>query len=504
MLGETASELLLSLLGHHLWQGVALAALLAGLMWTGRRFSSATRFWLAFVALVAIAALPLTAFAPRPDLDGIASRLRAWSTVEEPVAFSPGNVERSMQREPVKMADDAYTVAAVELPEVDTDNGTALLRGAPARVLATAFAFAWVAVVGWLLVRLVRAAAVARRLRRRSTPWESATGGLPPRVADTTGTKVDLRLSEDVRVPMVVGILRPSILVPAGFPSRFGAEDLEALVFHELAHVRRRDPALFLLQKLLEAIYFFHPAVRWVASRLDLEREASCDDWAVAATGRTRDYASSLIRVGESIYRGDRAALAVGSVRTRSQLVRRIERMLDRQRNHESSPTWKAIVALSVLCIGAAGTFSLAMPRVELSALLAAPPEPVAAPEPAPAADPEPVVAPAPPADIKPVIDPKTRIVYSEKMATGPAAAPKLAAAPAPAAPPQPEAGPTPAAEPRPVLAPRPAAEVPGKLAAPALPPEPAAAPEADEPRPRQRGQAAGGVRRGRLDALTP
>ena len=102
---------------------------------------------------------------------------------------------------------------------------------------------------------------------------------------------MQLLVSSLVQAPVVVGWLRPAVLVPVGALAGLPADQVEALLLHELAHIRRHDYLVNLLQGVVEAILFYHPAVWWISGHIRVERELCCDDMAVrqAATfSRTR------------------------------------------------------------------------------------------------------------------------------------------------------------------------------------------------------------------------
>ncbi len=112
-------------------------------------------------------------------------------------------------------------------------------------------------------------------------------------------TSVRLGLSWDVDSLLVLGWLKPVILVPAGALLALPPEALEALLIHELAHIRRGDFLANLLQTLAESILFYHPAVWWLSGRIRQEREHCCDDAAVQACGDPIFYASALVGLEE-------------------------------------------------------------------------------------------------------------------------------------------------------------------------------------------------------------
>jgi GWxTD domain-containing protein len=139
-----------------------------------------------------------------------------------------------------------------------------------------------------------------------------------------------------VDVPVVAGFLRPAIFVPASLFTGMPADQLEYLLIHELAHIRRFDYAVNLVQKAVEGLLFYHPAVWWVSRILQTERENCCDDAVVAMHGNAREYASVLASLEQS--RMDPAMAASGG-----QLSRRIFRLMNRHQHLNAAPVFAAI-----------------------------------------------------------------------------------------------------------------------------------------------------------------
>jgi len=111
--------------------------------------------------------------------------------------------------------------------------------------------------------------------------------------------KVKVAISPSIGSPMALGILRPIIVFPADLVEKLRTDELTLTLMHELAHVRRWDNLTLLLQRLVAAVLFFHPAV-WLCGRmLRREAEQACDDLVVCATGRSEAYARSLAHVAE-------------------------------------------------------------------------------------------------------------------------------------------------------------------------------------------------------------
>ena len=112
---------------------------------------------------------------------------------------------------------------------------------------------------------------------------------------------VRLVVSHDVDSPGVVGILWPTLLIPASMVTGVPVEEWRVILAHELAHIRRHDYLFNLLQMLVEAALFFNPAVWWISRQMRIEREACCDRVAAEIAGQPVDVAKTLLRVAERL-----------------------------------------------------------------------------------------------------------------------------------------------------------------------------------------------------------
>ncbi len=157
------------------------------------------------------------------------------------------------------------------------------------------------------------------------------------RLMERMGVGVTVRLLESalVEVPTLIGWLRPTILVPASVLTGLSPEQLEAILAHELAHVRRYDYLANLFQTVIETILFYHPAVWWISRKLREERENCCDDIAVQVMADKLVYASALARLEER--RGVPLALTASG----GSLVQRIRRIVGgNERKGSAWPLW--------------------------------------------------------------------------------------------------------------------------------------------------------------------
>jgi hypothetical protein len=182
-----------------------------------------------------------------------------------------------------------------------------------------------------------------RRVRRLG-----ARLGLARRVRVLTSALVD--------VPCAIGWLRPVILVPASALAGMSPGQLEAILAHELAHVRRHDYLANLFQTVVETLLFYHPAVWWLSSRVRAERENCCDDCAVAICGDAVTYARALAALEHL-----RAAAGLAVAATGGSLLARVRRLLGVVEPLRARlPLASGIVALALLVgILMAGTASI-------------------------------------------------------------------------------------------------------------------------------------------------
>jgi peptidoglycan/xylan/chitin deacetylase (PgdA/CDA1 family) len=165
---------------------------------------------------------------------------------------------------------------------------------------------------------------------------------------------VRLCVSALVEVPAVIGWLRPVILVPASALTGLSAPQLEALLAHELAHIRRHDYLVNLLQSVVETLLFYHPAVWWLSGRVRIEREHACDDLAVRTTGDVLVYARALTTLetlrGQKV--NARSTLAVAA--NGGSLMQRIQRLIKTQpaaQGHSPLLASLAIVSLALASV---------------------------------------------------------------------------------------------------------------------------------------------------------
>ena len=196
-----------------------------------------------------------------------------------------------------------------------------------------------------------------QRLKSHGTdPVTGTIQDAAARIARQLGLKRRVRLLQSALVdtPLVIGALKPVILLPAALITELPADQLEALLAHELAHVLRQDYLINLLQSVVETLLFYHPAVWWISSQVRKERENCCDDLAVNVACDRTVYVRALATVA-----GARAS-SMAPAATGGLLVARLRRILGiADRQGAQSSRWLTGAAILSLCVFAIASTSL-------------------------------------------------------------------------------------------------------------------------------------------------
>jgi beta-lactamase regulating signal transducer with metallopeptidase domain len=217
--------------------------------------------------------------------------------------------------------------------------------------------FVWAAIAGVSLLRVGVGLWHLGKLRRSCSVIDVTT--LDPLLqAALQGFQsvrhVTLCQSDDVRVPTAIGFLKPVVVIPTWSLHELSISELNSILIHELAHLRRRDDWTNLAQQILKALLFFHPAVWWIQNQLSLEREMACDDAVLAESANPRGYAQCLISVAEKSFMRRGVALAQAIVNRMRQTSLRVSRILDVNRSG-ATRVWKpalySVAAFFVFCL---------------------------------------------------------------------------------------------------------------------------------------------------------
>lgn len=314
----SASAWLVPGLLNGLWQGALIAGLCAVSLRLAR-FSAATRCAVWFGALIGIACLP---FLPLCGTNASSVAPQGGRTSATPLA--PG-------------------------PAVPTIPAAA----------AEAVLLLWAAGSAFCLARLGASCIRLSRLKRNALPLKTPPGLLPRGAAVCSSDLCDS--------PVMIGLARPVILLPSRMAFTLAPAELNRILRHEAAHVRRLDDWMQLFQRIVEALFFFHPAVRWIARRLELEREVACDDHVITADTARGAYARCLIRLAEMTLTPAARQPAPGIYSDSTQLSRRIQMMLETNRNRSTRVSRVGIAAAVILLAGGLFLFAQVSPVIAVA-----------------------------------------------------------------------------------------------------------------------------------------
>ena len=211
---------------------------------------------------------------------------------------------------------------------------------------------AWLLGVALLSIRTIGGWRMMERLRRSAlVEAPEAVRANFARLCTRLGItgQVSLRISAHVQGPLAMGIVRSLIILPASALMALSPQQLEAVLAHELEHVRRADYFWNLVQTAIETLFFFHPAVWWLGNRLRQQRELCCDDAAVQACADPLLYATALLRLEERRSQQLSLAMALDGHRSSSGLRARISRVLG-EAGGEQRPRELAPLPLAAIC----------------------------------------------------------------------------------------------------------------------------------------------------------
>lgn len=317
---------------HSLWQGAAIALILAAGLLLARRQSPKVRYGMSFFAMAALLLASIATFAwvyePAPEAAAPSSTQEVtllFNEAQEALPAGPGQ---------------AIAEAATDHPTVYLDYFEQHLP---------------LLVTGWLLgvlllsLRMLGEIAYIRHLRSyRCRPAEAAWLERLSRMKEQMGIRRQVELLETRRIhsPMVVGVFKQVILLPAGLLSGLSTEQVEAVLAHELAHLRRNDYLANLFLSLVEILLFFNPMMWWISRKIRAEREHACDDLALEMTGDTLALVRSLALLEE--WRLSGRPLAMAFTGREGSVLSRIQRLL--QRDDKRQVAAKAFWSLSIFC----------------------------------------------------------------------------------------------------------------------------------------------------------
>ena len=339
ILGNQSAQLAGWTLLHFVWQGGFIALLPFIVRALSTRQSARLRYGTACLALLMMAVTPLITFSV---LEGQRTPARGLMLNSERLLEKPSsgnsNSLTSLEFFSPSWLQTIETVVSPWLPWLTV---------------------AWLFGVFFLSLRLAGGLFYTQRLTRNrtrpiGTEWQEKLRRLCQQLQ--VRQTVVLLESACLQVPTVIGWLRPVILLPASALTGLTTLQLEAILAHELAHIRRHDYLVNLLQTAVETLLFYHPAVWWVSKQVRVEREHCCDDLAVAVQGDVLTYARALAELETRRINEPQLAMAANG----GSLLTRIERLLggSQPRKAQPGPWLTGVMVVASLLGVAAGTRS--------------------------------------------------------------------------------------------------------------------------------------------------
>jgi len=306
---------------HFVWQGAIVVAMYAGARRLGARALGPNgRYLLACGALTAMAIVPIV----------------TWMLLPSPVRESAA----------VTFAAPMSAPRTEAIPSISYLVPNQAYAQVPGQFLSWVVGF-WLIGATVFSLRLLGRWIVAERLRYRmvraaSLEWQRTLDRFKTRISVTR--PVRLLVSGRLEAPAVIGWLRPVVLMPAGALAGLPSAQMEALLLHELAHIRRHDYLVHILQNVVEAVFFYHPGIWWISGHMRAERELCCDDIAVSITGDAVIYARALAEF--SLAASTRPAIVAANG---GSLASRIARLLGRSTSTDRASGETAIIAVLIL-----------------------------------------------------------------------------------------------------------------------------------------------------------
>ena len=327
-----------STLLHFLWQGVLIVSLhTIGISLLARSTAQA-RYLLGVGCLLVLSLFPLVTF--------------GWLISTFPVLDSSGSTALQLETI-VTDSGDLPSVAATSIRWQPLEESTLVVL-TPWR--------GWL-LCGWgvgviaLSIRLAAGGWIVYRLRRRLSPLtvelDQQVDKLRRRLQ--VSSRIVVAASSRVTTAIACGMIRPLVLLPAAWLTEMSPSMLEAVIAHELAHIRRCDLWINLWQRIIETLWFYHPAVWWISASIRRERETCCDDLAVAALQDRVQYATTLEFLAKSRFAGTAPQwLSAGMGGSRMLLLHRVKHVLGMETPRGVLTHWPAICAVALLCVGMA------------------------------------------------------------------------------------------------------------------------------------------------------
>lgn len=320
---------------HSIWQGLLIAIIMALVMQSMQKSSAKLRYEVAGISLFLVFVFSLSTFILL--FDGVSQKgFGEITLIGHMSSENAAVVTSSFFQNTVQTCIDYFNS---HLPVIVT---------------------IWLIGVAFFLVRLVGGLAYVQRLKKYnnkplSAYWQNKLTSLSEKIP--LQKPVELLESSMVKVPMVIGYLKPVILMPVGAVNGLSESEVEAILAHELGHIFRNDFLMNIVLSFIEVLFYYHPAVWWISANVRLERENCSDDIAIKLCGNSLTYAKALVNLQE-MNNHTVPAFAMTFSGSKNQMLNRVKRILNQPQNRSNiieklTATCLLLVAIFILSISA-------------------------------------------------------------------------------------------------------------------------------------------------------
>ncbi|MBN2520440.1 MAG: pentapeptide repeat-containing protein [Bacteroidales bacterium] len=327
---------------HSIWQGALISLLLGLLMLLLNKFTSQTRYFVAFFALSLILVSSTITFYKSFQ------HAKEKTLIKERIIANPTILIEHLQED----------IQSAKMGEPENQNTVKLKwiffksyfqKHYPLIVTI------WLLGILVLFLRFLGGLAYAVRIKNYRTiavdkTWKDKLN----RLAKNLELKKAIKMFQSplTKVPVVIGYFKPVILLPISTFIGLTSEEIENIIAHELAHIYRKDYLFNIIQTIIEILFFYHPAIWWISSVIRSERENSCDDIAIELTGDSLNYAKALASMQEQVLKQESLVMAIAT--NKNQLFKRVKRLLNQPKmrtNFTEGFIASCIVFISIIAL---------------------------------------------------------------------------------------------------------------------------------------------------------
>ena len=334
---------------HFVWQGLSVALVLAAVLALLKRATARLRYGTGCVALMVMMVLPVVTFCHLDASPKAPSPINETSASLDGVLAAPSRALSVPALEAIDTDPEVPPSVSIQQADIPREPRFDLVLEQSLPYVSLLWLTGVTALCAWHMGGWL----TLQRFKRRVTrDIDASILAVFDRLTQQMrmGRAVSLYESSRVYVPTVIGWLKPVILLPVSAMSGLSTEQIASILAHELAHIKRQDYLVNILQTFLEILGFYHPAVWWVSGQIRIEREHCCDDLAVAVCGDSMAYARALTQLETA--RSQDSVLAMTA--TGGSLTHRIKRLVLTPSANQSAPAWVSGLVLALVLVAMA------------------------------------------------------------------------------------------------------------------------------------------------------